>query len=236
MPRMVVLTGGGIKGAVAAARSAEDHELILVHADYGQPSAAAEVKALDALAATFQSASLLTVELPHVAQIKRWVTARRRSSPVAVESEEVPKVPPADATRGLMPALLSVGVQCAMRVGASTVALGLSRLCDAGHVGLPSMEGASDGRRELVYAFNLMLEAIVPRRAKVRVEAPLMDLTYAQMVKLGQRFEVPLERTWTCEQRGPRPCERCGPCMTRARAFVETAMVDPLSATSSASV
>ena len=48
MARVVVLTGGGIKGAVAAARYASEHEVVLLHADYGQPANSTIITAAEA--------------------------------------------------------------------------------------------------------------------------------------------------------------------------------------------
>lgn len=227
MPPIIILTGGGIKGAVAAARRASDNELVLVHVDYGQPSARAEVKALRDLAETFSSARVVALDLPHVRQLQQD-SADSRSSPGGGNPRRGEASSLAAPSRGLVPVLMSVGVQCAMRFGAATVATGLSRLCDATHFGMPPVEEAIDGRREFVYAFNLMIESLSAQRSKVRMEAPLMDVDYGQMVKLAQRFGVPLEKTWTCEQSRTQPCGRCNPCKARARAFIEAALVDPL--------
>ncbi len=233
MPRIVVMTGGGIKGGVAAARSAVENELILVHVDYGQPSAAAEVTALRRRAGTFPSSRAATLTMPHVLELDR-VESR---SPTSGQGDSgVSQPPSAGALRGLMPVLLSVGVQCALRLGASTVVTGLSQLCEAVRLGLGGTGAVPDGGRAFVHSFNLMIESLSQARSKIRVEAPLMDLALPQIIKLGQRFQVPLEKTWTCEQSRPQPCGRCAPCLARASAFVDASLVDPLIRPAPASV
>jgi 7-cyano-7-deazaguanine synthase len=109
------------------------------------------------------------------------------------------------------------------------VITGLSHFCEAAHIGLPAAEG-QDGRLfEFVHAFDIAIESLSPRRSRVRIDAPLIDLTCAQIIKLGRRFGVPFEKTWTCAQPGPRPCGSCEPCRSRERGFLEAALVDPLS-------
>jgi 7-cyano-7-deazaguanine synthase len=62
----------------------------------------------------------------------------------------------------------------------------------------------------------------------MKIEAPMMDLSMAQMLQLGLRLEVPFEQTWSCHLGGPRPCGRCSGCKQRARSFAEIARLDPL--------
>lgn len=236
MALILVMTGGGIKGATAAARSAPGNELLLVHVDYGQPSAQAEASALHGLAATLQSSRVVSLNLPHVQELDHGVTdgARSRGSGEVGTSGET-QAPSALALRGIVPVLLSVGVQCALRVGASTVVTGLSRLCEATHLGLPGNEEPTHGRREFVHSFNVMIESVSQACSKVRVETPLVDLSFPQIIKLAQRFSVPLEKTRTCGRSAPQPCGRCEPCRSRAGAFLEAGLVDPLTSTAATS-
>ena len=127
--------------------------------------------------------------------------------------------------------MLSVGVQGALRVGSASVAIGLMRNCDATHLGLPGLESAADQRREFLHAFNIMLETALRPRAPVRIEAPLMDLSYAEVIQLAVRFRVPLEKTWTCDGIGPQACGQCDACKARSRAFAEAALLDPAALT-----
>lgn len=229
MPTVVALTGGGIKGAVAAARYLSDHELLLVHADYGQPAAAAEAGALRDLAATLASSRALSLTLPHVLELDdRSARAVRRTQSEGDREENGCAAPSPAALRGLMPVLMSTGIQCAMRVGASTVVTGLSYSCDATHLRVGDRHNTADRLCEFVHSLNLMCESLVYGSSRIRVEAPLMDTTLSQIIKLARHFDVPLEKTWTCEQAGPTPCGTCEPCKSRSRAFTEATLIDPL--------
>ena len=75
-----------------------------------------------------------------------------------------------------------------------------------------------------------MTETLSPLPSPIQVEAPLLDLTYTEIVQLALHFQTPLENTWTCARRGPRPCQTCDPCRARAAAFTEAALLDPLNA------
>jgi len=226
---VVAMTGGGIKGAVAAARYASDHELLLVHADYGQPAAAAEARALRDLAGTLASSRVLLLTLPHVLELDgRSAKTVRRTQTEEGRLEKENAAPSPAVLRGLMPVLMSTGIQCAMRVGASTVITGLSRSCDAVHLGVGDRHDAADRVCEFIHAFNLLCESLVHGSSKIRVEAPLMEMPLPQIIKLARHFDVPLEKTWTCDRAGPTPCGTCEPCKSRSRAFTEAALIDPL--------
>ncbi|EQD74581.1 Exoenzyme S synthesis protein B/queuosine synthesis [mine drainage metagenome] len=62
---------------------------------------------------------------------------------------------------------------------------------------------------------------------RFRVEAPLLRLSKAQIVRLGERFGVPWALTWSCYAGGDRPCGRCDSCRLRARGFRGARRVDP---------
>jgi len=235
MASVVVMSGGGIKGAVVATRAAKAEPVVLLHIDYGQPSATAELSALHAMAQALPHARLWEVQMPHVLDLQRTFD----SSGSAGETDEPPKsnrgrelsIP---VLRGLLPVLAATGVQCALRVGASRVSLGLSQHCDAAHLGLPSGGGRSTRGREFVHALNIMIEALLGRRGAVEVDTPLIDANCGQIHQLGIRYEVPFEKTWSCTSASRRPCGRCAACGERAAAFAERRLMDPILAATSA--
>jgi 7-cyano-7-deazaguanine synthase len=58
------------------------------------------------------------------------------------------------------------------------------------------------------------------------VQTPLIDLTYADIVRLGERYRVPLQKTWSCRRGREQPCDHCFSCRQRARAFLQAGIVD----------
>jgi len=116
------------------------------------------------------------------------------------------------------------------------IALGIaeSRRCDRIVLGINALDysGYPDCRPEYLRAFQrlarLATKAGVERGAEPRVQAPLLRLSKAQIVRLGDRLGVPWERTWSCYAGGRRPCRRCDSCRLRARGFREAGRPDPL--------
>lgn len=61
----------------------------------------------------------------------------------------------------------------------------------------------------------------------VRVLAPFVGWSKAQIVRRGAELSVPFEHTWSCYQGGVRHCGRCGTCIDRKEAFAEVGYTDP---------
>lgn len=62
---------------------------------------------------------------------------------------------------------------------------------------------------------------------KVRLVAPLMDMTKAQVVKTGLELGVPFELTWSCYEGGDEACGKCPTCIGRLEAFKLNGVADP---------
>ena len=61
----------------------------------------------------------------------------------------------------------------------------------------------------------------------IEVRTPLLDLTKADIVRLGVSVNAPLELTWSCYRGDERPCGTCDACGLRAKGFAEAGVADP---------
>ena len=59
------------------------------------------------------------------------------------------------------------------------------------------------------------------------MEAPLLNLSKAEVVKIGLELKAPYELTWSCYEGGSKPCGTCGTCIDRANAFAKNGVADP---------
>jgi len=58
-------------------------------------------------------------------------------------------------------------------------------------------------------------------KKKIAILSPLVKLTKAQIVKLGEKLGVPFEITWSCYKGGSKPCGLCDACRLRDKGFRE---------------
>ena len=63
---------------------------------------------------------------------------------------------------------------------------------------------------------------------ELRMEAPFVEWSKADIVKRGLELGVPYELTWSCYEGGNYPCGACGTCIDRNRAFELNGVRDPL--------
>lgn len=115
-----------------------------------------------------------------------------------------------------------------------SVALGVAeaRGCDDIYIGVNAIDysGYPDCRSEFLEAFSRVAELGQKRGIEgdpVRIRAPLIELTKAEIVSLGTSLKVPFELTWSCYRGGPKPCGRCDACVLRAKGFAEAGKTDP---------
>ena len=63
---------------------------------------------------------------------------------------------------------------------------------------------------------------------QLRLEAPFVSVSKAEVVRTGLALKVPYELTWSCYEGGKTPCCRCGTCIDRIEAFRANGVEDPL--------
>jgi 7-cyano-7-deazaguanine synthase len=115
-----------------------------------------------------------------------------------------------------------------------SVAMGVceARDADAAYLGVNALDysGYPDCRPEFVRSFVATAALALKRGIEggpVEIRTPLIDLTKAEIVRLGLELGAPLELTWSCYRGGPDPCGTCDACRLRAKGFAEAGVADP---------
>jgi 7-cyano-7-deazaguanine synthase len=119
---------------------------------------------------------------------------------------------------------LSFALAWAEVLGASDVFIGVNAL---------DYSGYPDCRPEYIEAYermaNLATRAGVEGKQRLTIHTPLIDLTKAQIVKLGLELGVDYGLTSTCYDPSPdgAACGRCDACQLRLKGFREAGVPDP---------
>jgi 7-cyano-7-deazaguanine synthase len=120
--------------------------------------------------------------------------------------------------------LLSVALGYAEVLGAADLFLGVNAV---------DYSGYPDCRPEYLAAFqqlaNLATKAGVEGTLRFQVHAPLIQLTKAEIIRLGTGLGVDYGLTHTCydpDLEG-RACRRCDACQIRLKGFAEAGLTDP---------
>jgi 7-cyano-7-deazaguanine synthase len=92
--------------------------------------------------------------------------------------------------------------------------------------------GYPDCRPEFIHAFetmaNLATKTGVEGRTRVKIHTPLIELSKADIVRLGAELGVPFGLTHSCYDPDPSgaPCGQCDSCLLRAKGFREAGIED----------
>jgi len=93
--------------------------------------------------------------------------------------------------------------------------------------------GYPDCRPEYIHAFekmaNLATRATVEGRLRISIETPLMNMTKAEIIKLGSSLGVDYSITHSCYDPTPEglACGLCDSCILRKKGFREVGVKDP---------
>jgi 7-cyano-7-deazaguanine synthase len=117
------------------------------------------------------------------------------------------------------------------------VALAWAEVIEAGHIfiGVNAVDysGYPDCRPEYIAAFesmaNLATKAAVEGSLPLRLHAPLIKMSKAQIIRTGIDLGIDFSLTHSCYDPSPegRACGQCDSCVLRRRGFLEAGVADP---------
>src|SRR5262245_39455147 len=116
---------------------------------------------------------------------------------------------------------LSFAVSFAETIGAQHVFIGANAI---------DYSGYPDCRPKFFKAYEKVIQAGMKSGVEgrsIRIVAPLLHMTKAQIVRLGMRLKVPYNKTWSCYKGGAKPCGVCESCRLRQKGFEEAGFKDP---------
>jgi 7-cyano-7-deazaguanine synthase len=217
-PRAVVLVSGGLDSttvlAMAQARGYACHTLSF---DYGQRHRA-ELQAAERVSAAMGDVEHKVVRL----NLDTIGGSALTDMAIAVPEEETEGIPvtyvPARNT-----VFLAIALGWAEVLDASDIFIGVNAV---------DYSGYPDCRPEFIAAFetmaNLATKAGVEGR-RLTVHAPLIDMTKAEIIKVGVDLGVDYGLTVSCYQATADglACGRCDSCRLRRQGFIDAGVADP---------
>jgi 7-cyano-7-deazaguanine synthase len=221
--RAVVLLSGGLDSATTLALAVEQgFEAHALSVDYGQRHAL-ELERAELLAGRLGAASwrVVTVDLAHLGGCA--LTDPDTPVPKGRPGDRIGEAVPPTYVPARNALFLVLALGWAETMGARDLFVGANAV---------DYSGYPDCRPEFLEAFERL--AAVGTKAGVegrgvRVHAPLIDMSKAQIVLEARRLGVDPAATLSCYDPDPHggPCGRCDSCLLRARGFREAGLVDP---------
>jgi len=220
--RAVVMLSGGLDSATALAMARHDgHECFAMSFRYGQRH---DVE----LAAATRVAEAIGVARHVVVDIDLGVFGGSAlTADIAVPHDRDPDDLGGDIPVTYVPArntvFLSFALAWAETLAADAIVIGVNAL---------DYSGYPDCRPEYLEAFE-RLAALATKAGveghPIRIEAPLLHLTKAQIIERGLELGVDYGLTHSCydPDADGRPCGTCDACQLRARGFAQLGLTDP---------
>lgn len=221
--RAVVLLSGGLDSATVAAVARRDgFELSALTFDYGQRHDT-EIEAAEAVARSLDAARRVVVPIDLRAFGGSALTSDIPVPKGRTEAEMEGNIPPT-----YVPArntiFLSLALGWAEVLGTGDIFIG---------VNVRDYSGYPDCRPEYLRAFetmaNLATKGAVEGILPVRIHAPLIEKTKAEIIALGTALGVDYGLTRSCydpDEEG-RACGACDACTLRLKGFAEAGLRDP---------
>ncbi len=214
--KAVVLLSGGMDSATTLAIAAERHSVIALHFNYHQRTEKRELWCFNKLSRYYRVKKKIIIDMDFLRQIggSTLIKGEGKIPLPAFKKDRIPStyVP---FRNGIM---LSVAAAVADRFGAEYIYIG-------------AVEADSSGYPDCRISFIENFEKAVRRGTRVpelKIVAPLISMSKAEIVRKGIEMGVPYEYTWSCYSSDKIPCLRCESCLLRARGFEGAGQKDPV--------
>jgi len=203
--------------AVTAALAAREHRLAFLHANYGQRTEAKELACFRALADHFAADRRLVVDFPGLRQVG-GSSLTDPGLPVR-EGEPVDGVVPSSYVPFRNAHLLAAAISWGEVIGARAVFVGAV---------WEDSSGYPDCRPEFFRAFEEAVRLGTRPETSLRIVAPVISMSKAEIVRQGLALGVPFAETWSCYQAEETACGACESCRLRLRGFARAGATDPI--------
>lgn len=205
MEKCVVLMSGGPDSATVSAWANEKYKPLALHLNYGQINAERERVAAKKIANHFD----IPIEVADIEGLK-YIFLDKIGDAI-------------DYNIGcweVLPFMLGFPISLAASYGltlnAKAILLGVHKT---------DVEDHPEYRVEALDSFENAIQ--IATRKPIKIIAPFIEQTKAELIKFGQTLDVPYEKTWSCLLNGITHCGKCWGCVRRRLAFKDAKVPDP---------
>jgi 7-cyano-7-deazaguanine synthase len=219
--RAVVLLSGGLDSATTAAIArAEGFRLFTLSVDYGQRHRF-ELEAARRVAESLGVAKHVVASVG-LDQFGGSALTDEIAVPLDRGDEEISQGIPVTYVPARNTVFLALALGYAETIGAADLFIGVNAV---------DYSGYPDCRPEFLRAFEAAVAAGTKagvEGAALRVCAPLLEMSKADIIRTGVRLGAPLHLTHSCyDPVGDLACGRCDSCVIRREGFVKAGVEDP---------
>jgi 7-cyano-7-deazaguanine synthase len=222
MPEAVTLLSGGLDSSTVLALAKEaGFEPVALTFDYGQKHKR-EIESARRIAEHFRAKEHLIVPLDLGRFLASSLTQSSMNVPSGRDRAELASGIPSTYVPSRNIIFLTIASAIAESRGARSVFIAANAI---------DFSGYPDCTPEFIESFQKTLDigTKAGREGRgIRIEAPILHKSKAEIVKEAARLKVPLELTWSCYKGGRKACGTCDSCLLRLEGFRVAGLEDPL--------
>ena len=215
--KALCIMSGGMDSTLAAYMMREEgYEIVALHFNYGQRTAAKELEAFRAICGDLGVSQTYEIDLDFFKAIG--------ASALTDHSIEVP-------TGGLEAGVpityvpfrngifLSIATAIAEKEGCEAISIGVVEEDSSGY---------PDCTESFISAFESAANLGTKETTKIGIRMPLVRMKKSQIVSEALKHRVPLQLTWSCYSEEEEACGVCDSCRLRLRGFEQAGEKDPI--------
>lgn len=219
MKKAISVLSGGLDCTVATSVYAKEYYIHAITFNYGQKAFEQELNASKAICERMGFKHSV-IDLPWLAEISNSTLNTDENIP-EVSDDDLDDIKKSSETASSVwvPArnmvFTAIATSYAESIGAEAII-----------VGWDAEEAATfpDNSKEFLNAFNELIKIGSPDN--IKIEAPAIDLSKEEIVKLGLDVGAPMELSYSCYAGRDKHCGVCESCMRRKRAFKKLKIKD----------
>jgi 7-cyano-7-deazaguanine synthase len=135
---------------------------------------------------------------------------------------DIGKTIPSTYVPGRNTVFLSLALAYAEAIGAAAIFIGVNAV---------DYSAYPDCRPNYIRAYQHLANLATKHGVEgktIRINAPLLYLTKAEIIKMGAKLNVPFTETWSCYRGDVKACGHCDSCLLRLKGFQEAKIKDPI--------
>ncbi|MFV0481573.1 MAG: 7-cyano-7-deazaguanine synthase QueC [Campylobacteraceae bacterium] len=217
MKKAVCIISGGMDSALSAyiANKRDGFEVIGLHFNYGQKTENRELKAFNDICDSL-NAKKVVIDTHF---IKNIGASSLVDDKLNIRTDGIKKGVPNTYVPFRNGIFISIATALAEKEEAEAIYLGVMEEDSSGY---------PDCTEEFIKKSELAINEGTKKETKLKIITPLVHLTKEEIVKESQKYNVPLELTWSCYKNEDKACGVCDSCRLRLKGFKNAGVEDKI--------